>query len=56
MSRYLTEPKSSAGRVKVEIDLSNYATKIDLKNGISVDTSKFARKVDLASLNLKLIN
>ena len=50
MSRYFTEPKSSGGRVKVEIDLSNYATKIDLKNGISVHTSKFAGKVDLASL------
>ena len=28
----------------------NYATKTDLKNATGVDTSKFAKKVDLASL------
>ena len=27
MSEYFEEPKSSGGRVKVEVDLSNYATK-----------------------------
>ena len=37
------------GRVKVELDLSNYTTKVDL-NASGVDTSKFAKKVDLASL------
>ena len=42
--------ESSARRVKVELDLSNYATKADLKNATGVDTSKFAKKVDLASL------
>ena len=26
MSEYFPEPKSSGGRVKVELDLSNYAT------------------------------
>ena len=31
MTEYLPEPKSSRGRVIVEIDLSNYATKADLK-------------------------
>ena len=36
--------------MKVELDLSNYATKADLKNATGVDTSKFAKKVDLASL------
>ena len=34
--------------VKVESDLSNYATKADLKN--TVVTSRFAKKVDLANL------
>ena len=29
MSEYLPEPKSLGGRVKVELDLSNYATKTD---------------------------
>ena len=31
MSECFPEPKSSGGRVKVELDLSNYATKTDLK-------------------------
>ena len=30
--------------------MSNYATKSDLKNATGVDTSKFAKKVDLANL------
>ena len=29
MSEYFQEQKSSGGRVKVELDLSNYATKAD---------------------------
>ena len=36
--------------MKVELDLSNYATKADLKNETGLDTSTFAKKVDLASL------
>ena len=36
--------------MKVELDLSNYATKVDLENATGVDTSKFAKNVDLASL------
>ena len=36
--------------MKIELNVSNYATKSDLKNATSVDTSKFAKKVDLASL------
>ena len=31
MREYVPEPKSSGVRVKVELDLSNYATKADLK-------------------------
>ena len=50
MSECFPEPKSSGGRVKVELDLSNYATKADLRNTTGVDTSKFVKKVDLASL------
>ena len=50
MSEYFKEPKSSGGRMKVELDLCNYATKLDLKNATGFDTSKFAKKVDLASL------
>ena len=36
--------------MKVELDLSNYVTKADLKNVTAVDTSEFAKKVDLQSL------
>ena len=31
------------------MDSSDYATKADLKNATGVDTSKFAKKFDLAS-------
>ena len=50
MSEYFSELKSSGRRVKIELDLSNYATKADLENATDVDTSKFAKKIDLASL------
>ena len=50
MSEYFPKLKSFGGRVKVELDLSNYATKADLKNATGVDTSKFAKELDLASL------
>ena len=50
MSEYLPEPKSSGRRVKVELVLSNYATKADLKNATGIDTSKFAKQIDLAHL------
>ena len=50
MSEYFPEPKYLGETVKVELDLSNCATKADLKNAAGVDTWKFAKKVDLASL------
>ena len=36
--------------MKVELDLSNYVIKADLKNVTCVDTSRFPKKVDLGSL------
>ena len=48
------EPTSSGGRVKVELDLPNNATKADLKNAAGVDTSKFAKKIDLPSLKFNV--
>ena len=56
MSEFFPEPKSSGGRVKVELDLSNHATKTDLKNVTGVDTSKCAKTVDLANLKSNLAN
>ena len=40
--------------MKVELDLSSYATKADLKIATSVETSKFAENVDLASSKSKV--
>ena len=45
MSEYFTEPKSFGRTVKVELDLSKYATKAGLKNVKGVDTSKFAKRL-----------
>ena len=50
MSQYFAELISSGGRMKVELDLSNYATKANSKYATGVHTSKFAKKADLASL------
>ena len=41
---------SSSGNVKVELDLSHYAIKADLKRGTGAYTSTFSAKSDLASL------
>ena len=50
MKEYFTEPNSLGENVKLELYLSNYVTKTDLKNTIGVDTSPFAKKTDLANL------
>ena len=49
MSEYFPGP-TSLEKLEVELDLSNYATKTDLKNATEMDTSSFAKKVNLASL------
>ena len=53
MSEYFPKLRPLEGSVKVDLDLSNYATKGGLKNATAVDTSKFAKKVDLANLKSK---
>ena len=51
MSQYILKPfRSFRGNINVKIDLSNYATKTDLKNVTHVDTSSFVPKTNLASL------
>ena len=50
MSEYFPRLKSLGANVKGELDLSNYATKADLKNAAGVDTSDFAKKTVLANL------
>ena len=45
MSQYFPKPFRNFGRnINVKVDLSNYATKTDLKNVTHVDTSRFALK------------
>ena len=50
MSTYYPPYKSSSNNIKVEVDLTNYATKTDLKNITHVDVSSFASKTNLAAL------
>ena len=50
MCEYFSESKFSGGRVKVESDWFNYATKIDLKHATGVYISKFAKNVDLPNI------
>ena len=54
MSEYFLEPKTLGVRVKVELGLFKYTTNADLKNATGVDTSEFAKKVDLASLKFNV--
>ena len=56
MSEYFPEPKSLRGKVNVELDLSNDATKIDWKSLTGVNTLTFAKNVDLPNLNLMYID
>ena len=43
---YFTEPYTRIkNKTKVELDLSNYATKSDLKNTAGIDTSIVAKKL-----------
>ena len=55
MSQYFPKPYESFGRnVNVKVDLSNYATKTDLKNVSHVHVSSFALKSNLASLKTEV--
>ena len=54
MSQYFPPPfRSSGGNIKVELDLSSYATKTDLKNVTHV-VSNLALKSNLASLQTEV--
>ena len=54
MSAYYPPYRSSSNNVKVELDLTNYVTKRDLKNIAHVDVSSFASKTNLATLNTEV--
>ena len=51
MSQYFPKPfKRFGGNINAKVDLSNCATRADLKNVTQVDTSSFALKTNLAKV------
>ena len=55
MSQYFPKPyEAFSGDINVKVDLSNYATKADIKNISHVDTSSFALKANLANLKTEV--
>ena len=54
MTTYYPPYKSSSNNVKVELDLSNYATKNDLRNITHVDVSSFPSKTNLTALKTEV--
>ena len=55
MSQYFPKPyEPFGGNINVKVDLSNYATKDDIKNITHVDTSSFALKTNLANLKTEV--
>ena len=55
MCQCFPEPYRAFGRdINVKVDLSNYATKADIKNITHIDTSGFALKTNLASLKTEI--
>ena len=51
---YYPPYKISSNNIKVELDLSNYATKDDVKNITHVDVSSYATKTNLAALKTEV--
>ena len=55
MSQYFPKPyEPFVGDINVKVDLSNYATKIDLKNISHIDVSSYALKSNLASVKTEV--
>ena len=55
MSQYFPKPfKNFRGDIKIKVDLSNYATKDDIKNIAHVDSLNFALKTNLANLETEV--
>ena len=54
MSKYFPPYNNSSENIKVELDLSNYATKKDIKDITHIDVSGFASKTNLAVLKTEV--
>ena len=55
MNQYFPKPYEAFSEdINVKVDLSNYATKADIKNISHVNTSSFALKANLANLKTEV--
>ena len=55
MSQYFLKPYEPFGvDINVKVNLSNYATKTDIKSILHIDTSSFSLKSNLASLKTEV--
>ena len=54
MGKYFPPYNNSSEKIKVELDLSNYATQKDIKDITHVDTSSYALKTSLANLKTEV--
>ena len=55
MSKYFSKTyEPFVGGINVQVDLSNYATKTDLRNATGIDTSKLVEKSDLDNLKVEV--
>ena len=54
MSKYFPPYNNSSKNIKVELDLSNYTTKDDIKNITHVDVSSYASKTNLTALKTEV--
>ena len=55
MSQYFLKPYEAISEdIDVKVDLSNYATKADIKNISHIDTSSFALKTNLPNVKTEV--
>ena len=54
MTQYFPKPSNHKENIKVEVDLTNYAKKADMKSITRVDTSNFVLKTNLANLKTEV--
>ena len=53
-SQYFPPNENYSNNIKVQLDLTNYATKDDVKNITHVDVSSYATKTNLAALKIEV--
>ena len=53
-SKYFPPYESASNNIKVQLDLTNYTTKDDVKNITHVDVSSYATKTNLAALKTEV--